>query len=534
MSDDIILPIQTTESMAGAATSPTAHDAMYVHLAISDPEVLLAAGEYPEGRPRTDFLLTALKIGVLSLRTARGVVDGDAVRKEGERLMEQLGERLNGWRSLFEQRVSSSLSHYFDPKQGMFVERVERLVNADGDLANIMKSQVQSAEQSLTKVFEQFIGENSQLLKVLDPTGDNQLVLTMQRTLDGVIQSQNASILQQFSLDNKSGALTRFLGELEARHGNLNTALSKNMADVVAEFSLDRPDSALSRLVQRVETAQRSLTSELSLDNEASALSRLQKMLEDNHREQVTLANRLSESLNVAISQLQTRRDEAAKSTRHGLEFEASVGEQLRVLCQAAGDVVQDCGTSVGLIPNKKVGDFVLTIGPEKAAANAKIVIEAKESASYDLAATLEEADVARRNRGAGVCVFVHSDKTAQPGIPLFSRYGHDLVVRWHADDPATDVWLKAALMVATAMSVRAATHDQQDAASFQVLDNAIARMRKQVEGFEAIRTSAQTSSSAAGKILERARIMEDTMLAQLDALCQEVIKLKARQDTDA
>jgi hypothetical protein len=58
--------------------------------------------------------------------------------------------------------------------------------------------------------------------------------------------------------------------------------------------------------------------------------------------------------------------------------------------------------------------------------------------------------------------------------------------------------------------------------------------MRKQVEGFETIRTSAQTSSNAAGKIIERAKIMEETMLSQLEALCDEIIKLKARQDTDA
>jgi hypothetical protein len=81
---------------------------------------------------------------------------------------------------------------------------------------------------------------------------------------------------------------------------------------------------------------------------------------------------------------------------------------------------------------------------------------------------------------------------------------------------------------------VRAATHDKQDAASFQVVDNAVARMRKQVEGFETIRKSAQTSSNAAGTILERAKIMETTMLEQLTALCDEVAKLKARQDTDA
>lgn len=145
-----IAPIQTTD---GPSAAPGRPDPLYVNLVISDPEVLLAASEYPEGRARTDFMLTALKIGVLSLRAARGVVDGDAVRKEGERLITQLTERLEGWRNLLEQGVTSSLSHYFDPSQGKFVERVERLVKADGDLASVMKLQVQTAEQSLTKKY---------------------------------------------------------------------------------------------------------------------------------------------------------------------------------------------------------------------------------------------------------------------------------------------------------------------------------------------------------------------------------------------
>jgi hypothetical protein len=528
MTDQIIAPIATTQPLAVASgrTEP-----IYVNLAISDPEVIVAAGEYTEGRPRTDFLLTALKIGVLSLRAARGVVDGDAVRKEGEHLMAQLTERLNGWRDRLEQGVTTSLSHYFDPHQGKFVERVERLVKSDGDLASVMKLQVQTAEQSLSKVFEQFIGENSRLIKVLDPSGDNQLVGTLQRTLDGVVQAQNMAILSQFSLDNKDGALTRFLSELVGKHGDLHTALQGNLKDVVAEFSLDRPDSALSRLVQRVETAQKSLTDELSLDNSGSALSRLQTMLQENHRVQVELANKLAENLNVAIGQLQARKQEADRSTRHGLEFEAAVCEQVRVVCAATGDVVQSVGNTTGLIPNKKVGDAVIAVGPDKAAAGAKIVVEAKESGSYDLAATLEEADVARRNRGAGVCIFVHSEKTAQASIPTFQRYGQDIVIRWNVEDPATDVWLKAAIMVANALSIRAATHDKQDAASFQKVDDAVVRIRKQIEGFEVIRTSATTSSNAAGKILERARIMEETMLTQLSALCEEVTKLKVRHD---
>jgi len=193
------------------------------------------------------------------LKAARGTLDSDTLRREGDRVMEELGTRLNTWRSKFEERVTGSLEHYFDPQQGTFMERVHRLAKDDGDLATVVRHQVQEAQSSLARVLEQFIGENSQLFRMLDPTGDNQLVMTLQRTLDGVVQAQNQAIAGQFSLDNKDGALVRFLGELTAKHGDLNQALSRDMQAIVAEFSLDKEDSALSRLVSRVETAQRSL-----------------------------------------------------------------------------------------------------------------------------------------------------------------------------------------------------------------------------------------------------------------------------------
>jgi hypothetical protein len=349
----------------------------------------------------------------------------------------------------------------------------------------------------------------------------------MQKTLDGVVQAQNLAILSQFSLDEPGSAMNRFLRELTGKHGDLNEALSKRMTEVVSEFSLDREDSALSRLVGRVETAHKSLTSELSLDNQNSAISRLQLILNGHHERQMEVANKLAESLNVAIGALQGRKEEAAKSTRHGIEFERSVGDVIRSIASVAGDVVQDCGSGTGVISNCKVGDFLITVGPEKIAAGAKIVIEAKESAAYDLTKTLAEADMAKRNRAAGVCVFVHSEKTAPASIPSFARYGHDIVVRWDVDNEASDVWLKAAMMLATALSVRAIQHDKNEAASFQIVDRAIEGIRKQMEGFDDISTYATTSGKAAASILKRTEIMKEQMISKVEALCVQIEKLK-------
>ncbi|MBL8363513.1 MAG: hypothetical protein JNN18_23710 [Rubrivivax sp.] len=519
-----------TTDLARTADTPVLVPTI-ITFGVTDQEVLQALAEYPEGPARAQFLATALKVGVLALKAARGTLDSDAVRREGDRLLDELGSRLNAWRGKLEERVTGSLSHYFDPKSGTFMERVERLTRADGDLATVVGQQVRDAQQSLAKVFEQFVGENSELVRLLDPSGENQLVGTLQRTLDGAVRAQNEAILRQFSLDNRDGALVRFLGELNARHGDLNQALSRNLQAVVSEFSLDREDSALSRLVQRVEAAQSSLTAELSLDNEGSALQRLQRMLHEHQKTVLAQQRDLAARLDTVIESMAARRAEAAKGTRHGFEFEATLGDHLRRVVGEAGDILQDTGTTTGVIPNCKVGDHVITIGPEKTAAGARIVVEAKESASHDLVRTLEEADLARRNRQSGVCIVVHSTKTAPASIPDFRRYGHDIVVRWDADDDAHDVWLEAALMVATALSARAASHEQSDAASFAKIDKAIERIRKALETFDEINKSANTAKSAAEKILERARIMQSQLADQVEAIMGEFGKLKGAQD---
>lgn len=522
------MPALTTEALAASSLEPT-----IVTFAVSDPEVLLALSEMPDGPARTNFLVTALKVGVLALKAARGTLDSDTLRREGDRVMEELGTRLNTWRSKFEERVTGALTLYFDPQAGTFTERVNRLVRDDGELAGVVRRQVVEAQGTLSRVFEQFVGENSQLLRMLDPAGDNQLVATLRRTLDGAVQAQNEAILAQFSLDNKSSALVRFLGELTARHGDLNQALSRDMAAVVAEFSLDREDSALSRLVSRVESAQKSLTAELSLDNEGSALTRLHRMFQEHQQTMQRQHQELAGRLDAAIQSMNARREEAAKSTRHGLEFEETLGDHLRQLVKAGGDILQETGSSTGLKPNCKVGDYVITIGPEKVAAGARIVVEAKESASYDLTRSLEEAEVARNNRQAEICVFVHSTRTAPASIPTFQRFGRDLVVRWNPDDDANDVWLEAALMVATALSVKAAAHDKQDAASFEKIDKAIERVRKALEGFEELNTSANTIKGSAEKILNRARLMQETLSTQVQVVVDEIVKVKTSAAKD-
>jgi hypothetical protein len=99
--------------------------------------------------------------------------------------------------------------------------------------------------------------------------------------------------------------------------------------------------------------------------------------------------------------------------------------------------------------------------------------------------------------------------------------------VQWAAEDDSTDMWLQAALMAAHAISMQINSNDKEEAASFETIDSAMERVRKYIEGFEEISTAANTTKSAAERILNRARIMKDGLDNQVQLIWDEFIKVK-------
>jgi hypothetical protein len=60
----------------------------------------------------------------------------------------------------------------------------------------------------------------------------------------------------------------------------------------------------------------------------------------------------------------------------------------------------------------------------------------------------------------------------------------------------------------------------------------AMVRIRKAIKGFEDVNTSATTIKNAAEKILNRARIMQESLTPQIEAILDEAGKLKAAAAT--
>src|SRR5687767_4992768 len=230
-------------------------DPLYLHLSVTDPETVSALNEATEGRERQELALTALKIGILSLKAARGTVDGAAIRHEGERLLGTLDERLARHRALIDEQLGGVLRAYFDPASGAFTERVQRLLRHDGELAGVIAAQVDAGRRTLESLFVQHLGEASPLRTLLAPDEANAFIAALRGQVVQALASQSEAITAEFSLDAPDSALSRLVRELTSRHGDLERALSERVASVVGEFSLDNADSALSRLVGRVEAA---------------------------------------------------------------------------------------------------------------------------------------------------------------------------------------------------------------------------------------------------------------------------------------
>lgn len=503
---------------------------------------------------RDDFALQALRIGVLALRQARGVVDGDAVRKESDRLLKSMHDRMNQHAEAVQTRLSDVLRQYFDPQDGRFHERLDRLIRRDGELEEIMRRQVGEEDSTLRRTLITHLGEESKLMKLLSPDEGRGLLSAMKETLEFQLNAQRDHVLQQFSLDNREGALCRFLGELADRQGDMSDKLEKRIDDVVREFSLDDEQSALSRLVRNVDRAQRTITSEFSLDQEESALSRLKQLLEKTNstihqqlsldddesplarlkremskllEEQNKSSQEFQQEVRVALESMQVRKEEADRSTRHGSIFEEAVDSFVKHTSTKVGDVATSTGSSTGFIRNSKVGDIVIEMGPETAAPEAKIVIEAKEDRSYTIAKAREEIEVARKNRDCQVGIFVFSAKTTDPDIEAFARYGDDMIVVWDAEDPKTDTYLEAAISVARALCVRRNRSSEASAADFEQVDRAILEIEKQATKFDDIERLTGTIRSNADKVLQKLATCRKSFDRQTQILVEQTDILK-------
>jgi hypothetical protein len=505
-----------------ASAIGTTSDGIHLNFWVREPDAVAALAAHAEGRDRDDYSRSALRIGILALQQAQGRLDADTIRSEGERLLATLDGRLHAHQSRVDSLVSGTLKGYFDPKDGRFTERVERLVKEDGELECLIRDGFAQAAKQLHDSLLSQVGPQSMLAKLLTPDDSNRLLIEIRGSVENLVDSQRTKLLGEFSLDNKSGALARLVAELQVNNGAFADRLKNSVDEVVQEFSLDKEDSALSRLVKRVERTQQQINAEFSLDAQDSALSRMKRdlmnVVETHQRQTIDFQTKVV----AALDAMKARREESLAATRHGHDFELAVYEFIERYCHKVGDIAEHTGNRAGEVRHDKKGDCIVCLGPDAEAAGARIVCEMKEDASYDLRRSLSDLEGARTNRKADVGLFIHSAKTAPAQMQPLARYKNNVVVIWDADDENSDCYLMAALMICRALAARQNAGHSELAADFDALERAIREVERQAAFLEEIRTSSETVKSGAIRILDRVERMRAALAKQIQVLDEQ------------
>ena len=111
-------------SVVDAESSVIEHSTtLELRLEISDPEVLLELHKRRDSEDRTQFALTALRIGVLSLRAVAGQLDATTVKEAGDRLIADIRELLTVRGADLSNGLAMSLAQYFDPATGALSQK---------------------------------------------------------------------------------------------------------------------------------------------------------------------------------------------------------------------------------------------------------------------------------------------------------------------------------------------------------------------------------------------------------------------------
>jgi hypothetical protein len=494
-----------------------------LELIIHDRDVIRALLEFAEGDERNQYAIEAMKIGILALRHVGGQVNDERFRREGDRFIASLQTTLDAHRQSVQEQIETKLKDYFDPKSGRFEERVQRLIAQDGDLSRLMRGLIDGENSVFAKTMLSHVGRDSALMKQLDPKQSDGLLAVLKQAVELELSRQREHILREFSLDNKESALSRLIKELSASNN-----------EIVKELSLNEENSALNRLVQKVSHAQVTITNEFSLDNDTSCLSKLKKELMTVLEAHVETNAEFQEKVMLALRELTVRKAEHARTTEHGKNFQRLVCDFIQSELITSGDLAEFVGDGVGLITNCKKGDVLLKLGCDSNAPGAKIIIEAKDDKSYGISKALEEIEIARKNRGAQIGVFVFCAKTAPQNLRPVSRYGNDILVVWDSEDPLTDSFLWAAVEFGRLACFRSQAAEASQASDFENIEKLIANVERRAANLlkihkyaETAQTSAKNIQSATAKIIKRAGIDKKALDRQISQLRKSVIDLK-------
>jgi hypothetical protein len=415
---------------------------------------------------RQGFVTDAWTIGVRAIMNAHRNADEARLADVGKSILEDVDRELETYVVRQQEVFVQMLKRYFDPKDGQVAVRIESFIKDGGELARAMEKYLAPEHGALARTLARELGENSALLKKLSPTDNEGIVHVLETRIEQALEQNQAAITKALDPLAQDGAVARFLSTLRKDMEKADNDRSRQLTLVTKALDANDEASLLSRLMRETQSVRVAFLRAMNPDEPGSPLAVLKTSLTtllDKHAKSQSEAmtaieerqQKLDQYIRDSVARIEERRRGDARSARGGTNFEEIALRFIQRTVQGAPVVADSTGGSVGACPGSKVGDQVLRFSDESIYAGSALVVEIKHDASYTVSRALAELEVARRNRGAQVGLFVMARSHAPSGFPEMARYGNDILVTWDAEDEGSDPYLHAGVILGLALASR-------------------------------------------------------------------------------
>lgn len=495
-------------------------------------------GELEEAA-RNQLALDAWSIGLRALANAHAAAQESKLKDVGVALLGDMDRQLRAHVEQQQQTIGAVLTRFFDPTDGQVSQRLAAFVGDHGVLARQLERYLSPQNGVLAEALARQVGETSPLFKKLSPTDSAGLVKVLEGQLRQVMGESHAVLVRALDPLAEDGAVARFLKSLRDELKGADDDRQKQLAAALAALDANDENSLLSRLVRETHRARQTVLAAVNPDTPSSPLAILKtsltQLLHEQANTQLALAKRHEErqvqfekEVREALARMETKRALDQKTTRGGLEFEEAVIAFIGAATQGAPCVVDITGATAGVGRCKK-GDAVVRYTDESAFAGARVVFEAKRDATYTVPKALTELELARKNRAATAGVFVLARSHASDHFPGFARHGNNVLVAWDDQDPATDAYLHAAILLGLGLVTRTRTAgNPEDIAALRDIESRIetelSRLEKMQKCSEAIRRNVDGISEEIRKGRNALDLLLRKAQSTLGALNVEVV----------
>lgn len=288
--------------------------------------------------------------------------------------------------------------------------------------------------------------------------------------------------------------------------GNLQQHI-ENAFDEDGPF-VDRLDEELGEDGERIQEA-------LDPDDEGTPTYRLKSALMDEFR---ALRDKLEEQQTAE----ETREELKQQTTLKGDDFEETVGNVLGDVVRNTTDEVEPTGEQVGERADRKVGDFVLTLGDT----SQRIAVEAKSATNYSQPKIKEELADAIENRDADYAIMVFECESYVPDkVGYFQEFDDDrlsVALCADQDDEIEPGFLRIAVNWARARAIRSYVDAGTDLDPEAVQTN-IGEIEDAIDRFRRVRTKTTNIREAANEIDEELRGIQNDVEDRVGAVRAEL-----------